>query len=94
MDTGVLTRLNTAFSRDQKEKVYVQHRMRREAAELYRWLEDGAYVYVCGAKEPMSIDVEGTLLDIIQQEGKKTAIQAEAWLNELKEAGRYVKDVY
>jgi sulfite reductase (NADPH) flavoprotein alpha-component len=94
VDTGVLTRLNTAFSRDQKEKVYVQHRMRREAAELYRWLEDGAYVYVCGAKEPMSIDVEGTLLDIIQQEGKKTAIQAEAWLDELKEAGRYVKDVY
>jgi len=94
MDTGVLTRLNTAFSRDQKEKVYVQHRMQREAAELYRWLEDGAYVYVCGAKEPMSVDVEGTLLDIIQQEGKKTPTQAEAWLNELKEAGRYVKDVY
>jgi len=94
VDTGVLTRLNTAFSRDQKEKVYVQHRMRREAAELYRWLEDGAYVYVCGAKEPMSVDVEGTLLEIIQQEGKKTPTQAEAWLDELKEAGRYVKDVY
>jgi sulfite reductase (NADPH) flavoprotein alpha-component len=94
VDTGVLTRLNTAFSRDQNEKVYVQHRMRREAAELYRWLEEGAYVYVCGAKEPMSVDVEGTLLDIIRQEGKKTPTQAEAWLDELKEAGRYVKDVY
>jgi len=94
VDTGVLTRLNTAFSRDQKEKVYVQHRMQREAAELYRWLEDGAYVYVCGAKEPMSVDVEGTLLDIIQREGQKTQSQAQAWLDELKEAGRYVKDVY
>ncbi|WP_431215762.1 hypothetical protein ACQ86N_14535 [Puia sp. P3] len=94
MDTGVLTRLNTAFSRDQKEKVYVQHRMEREAAELYRWLEDGAYVYVCGAKEPMSVDVERTLLNIIQQEGQKSQTQAQAWLDELKEAGRYVKDVY
>lgn len=94
MQTGVLTRLNTAFSRDQKEKVYVQHKMRREAAELYRWLEDGAYVYVCGTKEPMSVDVEGALLEIIREEGKKTPTQAEAWLDELKEAGRYVKDVY
>ncbi|MBS1602005.1 MAG: flavodoxin domain-containing protein [Bacteroidetes bacterium] len=94
MQTGVLTRLNTAFSRDQKEKVYVQHKMRREAAELYRWLEDGAYVYVCGTKEPMSVDVEAALLEIIKEEGKKTQSQAEAWLDELKEAGRYVKDVY
>jgi len=94
METGVLTRLNTAFSRDQKEKVYVQHKMRREAAELYRWLEDGAYVYVCGTKEPMSVDVESTLLEIIREQGKKTPTQAEAWLDELKEAGRYVKDVY
>ena len=94
LQTGVLTRLNTAFSRDQKEKVYVQHKMQREAAELYRWMEDGAHVYVCGTKEPMSVDVEKTLLDIVQQEGKKTLTQAEAWLDELKEAGRYVKDVY
>ena len=68
--------------------------MRREAAELYRWLEGGAYVYVCGTKEPMSVDVEATLLEIIREQGKKTPTQAEAWLDELKEAGRYVKDVY
>ncbi|HEY6899621.1 MAG TPA: flavodoxin domain-containing protein, partial [Puia sp.] len=94
LQTGVLTKLNTAFSRDQSEKVYVQHKMQREAYELYRWLEDGAHVYVCGAKDPMSTDVESALLSIIQQEGKKTPAQAESYLDELKESGRYVKDVY
>ena len=94
LQTGVLTRLNTAFSRDQAEKVYVQHKMQRESAELFRWLEAGAYVYVCGAKEPMSVDVEMALLHIIQKEGKKPLAQAEAYLDELKESGRYVKDVY
>jgi len=94
LQTGVLTRLNTAFSRDQAEKVYVQHKMQREGAELFRWLEAGAHVYVCGAKAPMSVDVEDALLSIIQQEGKKTLTQAEAYLDELREAGRYVKDVY
>jgi sulfite reductase (NADPH) flavoprotein alpha-component len=92
--TGVLTRINTAFSRDQAEKVYVQHKMQRQSAELFRWLESGAYVFICGAKEPMSIDVEHTLLDIIRREGNKNAAQAEAYLEELKEAGRYTKDVY
>jgi len=94
LQTGVLTRLNTAFSRDQAEKVYVQHKMLRESAELFRWLEAGAYVYVCGAKDPMSVDVEMALLHIIQKEGKKPLAQAEAYLGELKESGRYVKDVY
>jgi sulfite reductase (NADPH) flavoprotein alpha-component len=90
----VLTRINTAFSRDQERKVYVQHKMQLQAAELFSWLEAGAYVYICGAKEPMSVDVENTLLAIIQQQGKKNAAQAESYLDELKEAGRYVKDVY
>jgi len=94
IDTGVLTRINTAFSRDQQEKVYVQHKMHRHAAELFSWLEAGAYIYICGAKEPMSEDVEKALLTVIQQQGKKNAPQAESYLNELKEAGRYVKDVY
>jgi sulfite reductase (NADPH) flavoprotein alpha-component len=94
MQTGVLTRINTAFSRDQQDKVYVQHKMNRHAAELFAWLEAGAYVYICGAKEPMSVDVENALLTIIQQHGKKNAAQAEGYLDELKEAGRYVKDVY
>lgn len=94
LQTGVLTKLNTAFSRDQQQKIYVQHRMQREGAELYRWLESGAHVYVCGAKDPMSIDVENTLLEIIAKQGKRTTTQAEAYLGELVEAGRYVKDVY
>jgi sulfite reductase (NADPH) flavoprotein alpha-component len=94
VQTGVLTRVNTAFSRDQKEKVYVQHKMHRHAAELFSWLESGAHVYVCGAKQPMSVDVEATLLSIIRNEGYKNAAQAEAYLDELKETGRYVKDVY
>ena len=92
--TGVLTRINTAFSRDQAEKIYVQHKMQRHSSELFRWLESGAYLFICGAKEPMSLDVEHTLLDIIRREGNKNAAQAEAYLDELKEAGRYTKDVY
>lgn len=94
IQTGVLTKVNTAFSRDQKEKVYVQHKMQKYAADLFEWLEAGAYVYVCGAKEPMSVDVEATLLEIIQQEGQRNAAQAAGYLDELKEADRYVKDVY
>ena len=94
IQTGVLTRINTAFSRDQQSKVYVQHKMYKQATELYTWLEAGAYVYLCGAKEPMSLDVENALLTIIQQQGEKNAAQAEGYLDELKEAGRYVKDVY
>jgi sulfite reductase (NADPH) flavoprotein alpha-component len=92
--TGVLTRINTAFSRDQREKVYVQHKMRKHAADLFDWLESGAYVYICGAKHPMSLDVEETLLDIIHEQGNRTAAQAALYLDELKEAGRYVTDVY
>lgn len=94
METGVLTRLNTAFSRDQAEKVYVQHKMKHHAAELLNWLENGAHIYVCGAKEPMSHDVEQTLLNIIAEGKNISAESAQAYLNELAEAGRYVKDVY
>jgi sulfite reductase (NADPH) flavoprotein alpha-component len=94
IQTGVLTRINVAFSRDQQEKVYVQHKMLKEGAAFFEWLESGANVYVCGAKEPMSEDVEGALLEIIRLHGKRTETQAAAYLEELKESGRYVKDVY
>jgi sulfite reductase (NADPH) flavoprotein alpha-component len=94
LKTGVLTHINVAFSRDQAEKVYVQHKMQQRSAELFQWLESGAHVYICGAKEPMSVDVENTLLDVIRREGKKNAAQAESYLDELRESGRYVKDVY
>ncbi|MBI1767333.1 MAG: flavodoxin domain-containing protein [Bacteroidetes bacterium] len=92
--TGGLTKMNVAFSRDQQEKIYVQHKMLRHAAEFFKWIESGAYLYVCGAKEPMSSDVEKTLLEIIKTEGQKTTEQAQDYLNQLIEEGRYLKDVY
>ena len=94
IETGVLTKLTVAFSRDQKEKVYVQHKMLLQAVEIFDWLDNGAYLYICGAKDPMSADVETTLLQIIQQVGNKTTLEAHDYLNALKEEGRYMKDVY
>jgi sulfite reductase (NADPH) flavoprotein alpha-component len=93
-ETGVLTRVNVAFSRDQQEKIYVQRKMKKHAKEFFNWLEGGAHLYVCGAKEPMSVDVENTILEIIQLEGNYTSEKAEEYLNNLKEQGRYLKDVY
>jgi sulfite reductase (NADPH) flavoprotein alpha-component len=93
-ETGVLTRINTAFSRDQQEKIYVQHKLLKHAAEVFNWLQSGAYIYLCGAKDPMSADVEATLLKIIQEQGDNTPEEAEEYLLQLKEDGRYRKDVY
>lgn len=93
-ERGVLTKFNAAFSRDQTEKVYVQHKMMQHADELYSWLEEGAHIYVCGTKDPMSTDVEKTLIDIISQKKKIGRPDAEAALQTLTEAGRYHKDVY
>lgn len=94
MQTGVLTKVNVAFSRDQASKIYVQHKMLENSAAFYEWLQNGAYVYICGAKEPMSVDVEYTILQIIERFGHKTSIQAIEYLNTLKEEGRFLKDVY
>lgn len=93
-ESGLLTRVNLAFSRDQPEKIYVQHKMVQYGAAFFEWLEAGAYVYVCGAKAPMSIDVENALLYIIQEQGDYSTEQAEEYLERLKEEGRYLKDVY
>ncbi len=93
-ETGVLNKINLAFSRDQQEKIYVQHKMREHGAELYEWLNGGASFFVCGKKHPMSIDVENTLLQIIEQHGNKTAEEAKKYLDHLEEEGRYEKDVY
>lgn len=92
--TGVLTKLDVAFSRDGRDKVYVQHKMQKERKELFSWLQSGATLYVCGTKEPMSVDVENTLIQIIEAEGIKTREDAEAYVAQLKEDGRYLKDVY
>lgn len=94
IETGVLTKISVAFSRDQQEKIYVQHKMLKHGQEFFDWVSAGAYIYVCGAKEPMSVDVENTLLAIIVKHGNKKTNEAIAYLDELKAAGRYVKDVY
>ncbi|MBO9564195.1 MAG: flavodoxin domain-containing protein [Niastella sp.] len=94
LQTGALTNISLAFSRDQKYKIYVQHRILEKAGELWSWLNGGAYVYICGAKEPMSVDVEQALLQVIQRYGGKTGEQAIQYLDQLKEEGRYLKDVY
>lgn len=93
-DTGVLTKVCTAFSRDQKEKIYVQHKMMQHGNEFFEWVHTGGYMYVCGTKDPMSVDVEQTLLQIIEQFGERSKVDAEKYLDNLKEEGRYITDVY
>ena len=94
LQIGTLTKVDVAFSRDQPQKIYVQHKMLEHGAELFRWIESGAHIYLCGAKEPMSLDVENGLLEIIRLHGNKSGELAQAYLDQLKEAGRYQKDVY
>ena len=91
---GSLTRLDTAFSRDQADKIYVQTRMLEQAAELWRWLEDGAHLYVCGDAKRMAKDVDAALHEIIQNAGGKTADEAKAYVAKLKSDKRYQRDVY
>ncbi len=94
LDTGVLSRLDLAFSRDQSEKLYVQHRMHEQAAELFRWLQRGAYLYVCGDARHMAEDVQKTLLTIIEQQGKMDAVAARQYLVKMRQDKRYQRDVY
>ena len=94
VETGSLSKIDLAFSRDQQEKIYVQHKMKKKGKELYEWLQNGATLYVCGAKEPMSVDVENTLVEVVQEYGSKKAEEAVEFINQLKSEGRYLKDVY
>lgn len=91
---GSLTKLDVAFSRDQPEKVYVQHKLLERAAEVYAWLQEGAHFYVCGDASRMAHDVHETLITIIQKQGGKSRKAAEAEVEELRKARRYQKDVY
>lgn len=91
---GVLTRMDVAFSRDTEQKVYVQHRLKEQAEEIYKWLEDGAVIYICGDEKNMATDVHATLLTIIEEQGSKTSEEAVAYLNELQQQKRYQRDVY
>ncbi|MGG3806108.1 sulfite reductase subunit alpha [Metabacillus fastidiosus] len=91
---GILTKLDTAFSRDTEKKVYVQHKMLENSKELYQWLQDGAHFYVCGDKEKMAKDVHETLITIIEQEGNISREEAEAQLTVMQKEKRYQRDVY
>jgi sulfite reductase (NADPH) flavoprotein alpha-component len=92
--SGTLTHLTTAFSRDQAEKIYVQHRMLEHAAELFAWLEAGAHLYVCGDASRMAKDVDAALHLLVAQAGRKTADQAATYVDALRAAKRYCRDVY
>jgi sulfite reductase (NADPH) flavoprotein alpha-component len=93
LENGTLTHMQAAFSRDQKEKIYVQHRLKERASELLDWLDGGASLYVCGSKSPMSEDVENMLLELVaaRHGGKE---KARNYLDDLSEGDRYLKDVY
>jgi sulfite reductase (NADPH) flavoprotein alpha-component len=94
LESGVLTDLSLAFSRDQKEKIYVQHRLLERGAEVFQWMESGAHVYVCGDASRMAKDVQQALMDIIAEHGKKSPEEAKAYLEAMRKAKRYQRDVY
>jgi sulfite reductase (NADPH) flavoprotein alpha-component len=91
---GHLTRLTLAWSRDGKEKTYVQHRMREVGRDLWSWLNDGAHVYVCGDALRMAKDVENALTDIVAEQSGRNAVEAAKFIADLKAQGRYQADVY
>lgn len=92
--SGLLTKLDLAFSRDQAEKIYVQDRMKQHGAELFTWLEQGGYFFVCGDAYRMAKDVDQALHDVIREHGKMSLVQAVEYVNSLKKDKRYVRDVY
>ncbi|MFD3838943.1 molybdopterin-dependent oxidoreductase [Streptomyces sp. NPDC058642] len=94
LDEGTLSRLDTAFSRDQRRKVYVQDRMREHGPELWRWLQDGAHFYVCGDASRMAKDVDRALKDIAVAHGGLGEQEASVYVKQLAAAKRYVRDVY
>lgn len=94
LSEGTLDKITLAFSRDQAEKVYVQHRLLENGKEVWQWLEEGAHFYVCGDATHMAKDVNDALLSIIAEHGGKSAEDAEQYLNDLRRAKRYQKDVY
>jgi sulfite reductase (NADPH) flavoprotein alpha-component len=94
LKTGLLTRMDVAFSRDGPEKVYVQHRMLAQARELYAWLEEGAYFYVCGDASHMAPDVHRALIEVVQKQGGYSRERAEEYVKTLQQEKRYLKDVY
>ena len=91
---GMLSEIDVAFSRDQPEKVYVQNRMWERRDALWSWLEDGAHLYVCGDEKAMAKDVDAMLRRIVGTVGGRDADAADAYVDDLRRAGRYQRDVY
>jgi len=87
-------RLDLAFSRDQEHKVYVQHRMKKNAEEFYRWLQAGAILYVCGDMKHMAKDVDLALHEIVQEQGNLDEQGAKKYVSHIRKEGRYLRDVY
>jgi sulfite reductase (NADPH) flavoprotein alpha-component len=95
LNEGLLTRLDCAWSRDQAQKVYVQHKMTENAAEIWKWIDaEGAYFFVCGDARRMAKDVDATLLNIVREQGGKSVEQANEYVEKLKNEKRYKRDVY
>ncbi len=91
---GALHRMNVAFSRDQADKVYVQHRIEEQGAEVYEWLQQGAAIYVCGDAKHMAGDVHDALVNVLVSHGGHDTGSAQIYLKDLRRAGRYQRDVY
>ncbi|MBY0441832.1 MAG: bifunctional nitrate reductase/sulfite reductase flavoprotein subunit alpha [Mycobacteriaceae bacterium] len=94
LSAGFLTELDLAFSRDQEDKVYVQHLMRRRGAQLWQWLQDGAHLYVCGTADPMAKDVDLVVREIVEQHGRLDPDAAKAYVRNLTVTKRYQRDIY
>ena len=94
LESGELSRIDVAFSRDQPEKIYVQHRLWERRADILKWLDEGAHIYVCGDEKGMGKDVDTTLVKILAGTAKGDEEAGRAKLKELTKAGRYQRDVY
>lgn len=94
LEKGGHLKLDVAFSRDQSNKIYVQHRMLEQSRQLWEWLEQGAYLYVCGDASRMAKDVDATLHTIAQKEGNLSPLEAKAHIKNLKREKRYLRDIY
>ncbi len=92
--SGLLNRVDLAWSRDQEQKVYVQDKLRENGSELWQWIQDGAHLYVCGDANRMAKDVEQALLDVVSIHGAMDLEQADEFLSELRLEKRYQRDVY
>lgn len=94
LDSGLLTRFDPAFSRDQAEKIYVQHRLLEHAREIWSWIDRGASIYVCGDAKRMAKDVDDALRQIVVEQGRRDPVEAKAYLQRLTRERRYQRDVY